>query len=29
MAEKILDESLDLEKHKKLVDGFIKQLPKN
>ncbi len=28
-AEKILDESLDANRHKTLVDNFLKQLPKN
>lgn len=28
-AEKILDETLDQQKHKKLVDSFLNQLPKN
>ncbi|MBI3006449.1 MAG: F0F1 ATP synthase subunit B [Ignavibacteriales bacterium] len=28
-AEKILDETLDAQKHKKIVDGFLNQLPKN
>jgi F-type H+-transporting ATPase subunit b len=28
-AEKILDESLDQQKQKKLVDSFLNQLPKN
>jgi F-type H+-transporting ATPase subunit b len=28
-AEKILDETLDQQKHKKLVDNFLNQLPKN
>ncbi|MGH2567295.1 MAG: F0F1 ATP synthase subunit B [Bacteroidota bacterium] len=28
-AEKILDESLDQQKHKKLVDNFLNQMPKN
>jgi len=28
-AEKILDESLDRQKHKKLVDDFLNQMPKN
>lgn len=28
-AEKILDESLDAQKQKKIVDAFINQLPKN
>ncbi len=29
VAEKILDESLDAAKQKKIVDSFIQQLPKN
>lgn len=28
-AEKILDETLDQQRHKKLVDNFLNQLPKN
>ena len=28
-AEKILDETLDAQRHKKIVDGFLNQLPKN
>jgi F-type H+-transporting ATPase subunit b len=28
-AEKILDETLDQQKHKKLVDNFLNQLPNN
>ena len=28
-AEKILDETLDAQKHRKIVDGFLGQLPKN
>ena len=28
-AEKILDETLDAQRHKKIVDGFLSQLPKN
>lgn len=28
-AEKILDESLDQQRHKKLVDSFLNQMPKN
>jgi F-type H+-transporting ATPase subunit b len=29
VAENILDETLDRQKHKKLVDSFLNQLPKN
>ncbi len=28
-AERILDETLDAQKHKKIVDAFLNQLPKN
>ncbi|HXG38608.1 MAG TPA: F0F1 ATP synthase subunit B [Bacteroidota bacterium] len=28
-AEKILDETIDQQKHKKLIDNFLNQLPKN
>ncbi|MBI4546984.1 MAG: F0F1 ATP synthase subunit B [Ignavibacteriae bacterium] len=28
-AEKILDETLDENKHRKLIDGYLKSLPKN
>jgi F-type H+-transporting ATPase subunit b len=28
-AERILDETLDAQKHKKIVDTFLNQLPKN
>ena len=28
-AEKILDESLDENKHRKIIEGFLKDLPKN
>ena len=28
-AEKILEESLDADRQKKLVDGFLKGLPRN
>lgn len=28
-AEKILDETLDAQKHRKLIDGYLRDLPKN
>lgn len=29
VAEKILDESLDENKHRKIIEGYLKELPKN
>jgi F0F1-type ATP synthase membrane subunit b/b' len=28
-AEKILDETLDETRHRKIVDGYLRDLPKN